>query len=681
MFEHKYIKLFGTQDEYVAARDGRQFLECATAAIIEDRTELNDRYQYSKRTTNNDDQIQGKYNSLDDMNHYGGLEIIWGYWGWKWEDLEYNGEILKGGHMIKLKTTYRYPQIYDGYRLQHINNLTSEVSTRLGKVWIGHFDNSNIISANNAFSYGVIIDKTMNTWNVESCVNMFISSSENFYNSGDNQMTDLYLTRPLMKSGPLFREYYEGYPKLHYHSIESFNIGIIDMINAPYIYIGNPPGQDIDNYQKYVQVVNDDALYTCYDYTYLKLGYQHIKRSSKHLYFDINYIGDQVVIIPQLSCPGDFTFKCSKKWKLCDSILTVPQYGIINIDDDTIDNYNYRQYDDDKDKFIFGYGTITFDQEYTGTDKYKCPTRYFKKHAINMFRDCSFYSVPQTYQVYREGYNIPTYCFNDLQDCIFEDLQSEQPIVMTGFENYDNLNLTFIDRKASYPSTVGNIVLHLSKSIDEPKTYGYIKQYNSTIQYSYIIRDSHIVLTGDQTDVPQNHILYVYLNNKYENSKVCLDPDGSNYRYVKFQQYGIVPDGSCELYSNKPITLASNWVNASYISDNCEEIHMKGLTLNYYPGDEEIHSKLNYIYFYLIDNTNLRIVEMPLCNYTSWWRFDKAQNLDIPSLIESIQRHKDAKKTIYGLTINRIVYDKLTEEQKSLITGYITSVAIYENEE
>lgn len=55
MFEHRYIKLFGTQDDYVAARDGRQFLECATAAITEDRTELNDRYQYSHRTTNSDD--------------------------------------------------------------------------------------------------------------------------------------------------------------------------------------------------------------------------------------------------------------------------------------------------------------------------------------------------------------------------------------------------------------------------------------------------------------------------------------------------------------------------------------------------------------------------------------------------------------------------------------------------
>lgn len=89
---------------------------------------------------------------------------------------------------------------------------------------------------------------------------------------------------------------------------------------------------------------------------------------------------------------------------------------------------------------------------------------------------------------------------------------------------------------------------------------------------------------------------------------------------------------------------------------------MKGLTINYYPGEESWHSKLNYIYFYLLDNTNLRIVEMPLCNYTSWWRFDKAQNLDVPSLIESLQRHKDANKGIYGLTINRIVYDKLTEE-------------------
>lgn len=31
--------------------------------------------------------------------------------------------------MIRLKTTSEYPQIYDGYRLQHINGLTSELGS------------------------------------------------------------------------------------------------------------------------------------------------------------------------------------------------------------------------------------------------------------------------------------------------------------------------------------------------------------------------------------------------------------------------------------------------------------------------------------------------------------------------------------------------------------------------
>lgn len=687
MFEHRYIKLFGTQDDYVAARDGRQFLECATAAITEDRTELNDRYQYSHRTTNSDDQRQGKYNSLDDINHYGGLEIIWGYWGWQWEDLEYNGQTLKGGHMIRLKTTSEYPQIYDGYRLQHINGLTSELGSSSQELKIGHFDNSNIISADNAFSYNVFLDKSVNTWNVESCVNMFMSSKDNFKTSGDNQMTDLYFTKPLMRSGPLFKGIYEGYPKLHYHSIEQFNVG---QINMSYTYIGNPPGQDVANNQQYVQVVNDDALNTCYDYQYMKFYYNSSLQGSKYLYFDVNYTGDQVVIIPvqeNSSYPFNFIFRCNKKWTLTPQqlgniksmpLISLRGMKVVDIDDATLDNYDYTQYDPNHS--IFGGNVqVTFVND---TNKYQSPERYFQKYAINMFRNCYLYDVPLTYQAYREGHNIPTYMFSDLAGCVFQNLQKESPIVMRGFENYDNLLLTFNDANASYiTKEPGNIVLHLSKSIDEPKTYGSIKQGSSSIRGSYIIRDSHIIITGNTVEPQTDGILKVYLNNKYENSKVCLDPDGETHRYVEFYQYGIIPDSQLELYSNKPVTLSTNWVDDSFISDNCEEIHMKGLTINYYPGEESWHSKLNYIYFYLLDNTNLRIVEMPLCNYTSWWRFDKAQNLDVPSLIESLQRHKDANKGIYGLTINRIVYDKLTEEQKAFVKSCANTVAIYENEE
>lgn len=172
MFPHKYIKLYNTQEDWQQALDNREFEEVAVAAILEGRDTTPDMYQYSIRTTNNDNERLGPYNALDPINYFGGLEIIWGYWGWKWVDITYNGEVLHGGRFDAIKDTTEYPEILDGYRLQHINSLTAN-TPKVKKV--GHFDASNIISASNAFSANVTEINTFDYPKLQNASNMFVN--------------------------------------------------------------------------------------------------------------------------------------------------------------------------------------------------------------------------------------------------------------------------------------------------------------------------------------------------------------------------------------------------------------------------------------------------------------------------------------------------------------------------
>ena len=148
IMEHKYIRTFSTEEDYQEALENRELEEAVVSAIIGDRDETPDEYQYSVRTTNNDNEVLGKFNHEDPIKYFGGLEIIWGYWGWRWYDVEYDGETLHGGQFDPIKDTTTYPEINDGYRLQHIDNLIA----RTPKVTeVGYFDASNVVSAQSAF--------------------------------------------------------------------------------------------------------------------------------------------------------------------------------------------------------------------------------------------------------------------------------------------------------------------------------------------------------------------------------------------------------------------------------------------------------------------------------------------------------------------------------------------------
>ena len=174
--EHKYIKLYDSQDEQQS--DEVNYEECCYYIIKNPNAGLDNEatYQYSIRTTNNDNEKLGHYYSVETPDVWSGLEIIWGYFGWEWIDYEWNEETLKGGNLFLKISTNTVRTIPDGNRLQHINNF---LGSQDNITHIETFDNSNIISAmtlngyrDNSTVRQLILD--ISDWNnVENAKGMF----------------------------------------------------------------------------------------------------------------------------------------------------------------------------------------------------------------------------------------------------------------------------------------------------------------------------------------------------------------------------------------------------------------------------------------------------------------------------------------------------------------------------
>lgn len=139
--EHKYINLYDTQEEYEADKSRYEEVNYSIVKSPEATEDNYSEYQYSTRTTNNDNEVMAKYWPIEQPNVYAGLEIIWGYFGWEWIDFEWNSETLKGGNFYQVKPMTVVKSIPDGNRLQHINNFLYNLHN-INEV--EYFDTSNI---------------------------------------------------------------------------------------------------------------------------------------------------------------------------------------------------------------------------------------------------------------------------------------------------------------------------------------------------------------------------------------------------------------------------------------------------------------------------------------------------------------------------------------------------------
>lgn len=188
ILKHKWIKLYNSSEEQQQDYEAGNYTECCYWIIKDpNANESNElTYQYSIRTTNNDNEKLGHYYSVEETDNWSGLEIIWGYFGWEFIDYEYEGEQLLGGNFFEKITTSEVRSITDGDRLQHINNfLGSQNSITV----INTFDNSNIISAMNLNGYRPTdtnrqLTCHINDWeNVKNAQGMFQNTQVTFDNN------------------------------------------------------------------------------------------------------------------------------------------------------------------------------------------------------------------------------------------------------------------------------------------------------------------------------------------------------------------------------------------------------------------------------------------------------------------------------------------------------------------
>lgn len=151
--EHKYIRLYDTEAEYETDKDTYEEVCYSIVKSIEATEDNYSEYQYSTRTTNNDNEVKGKYWDMETPNIYAGLKIIWGYFGWTETTIELLEETLQGGNFYDTgKVMSVVKSIPDGDTLQHIDYflyyLTGPNSNSVVKE-IQTFDTDNIKSAMN----------------------------------------------------------------------------------------------------------------------------------------------------------------------------------------------------------------------------------------------------------------------------------------------------------------------------------------------------------------------------------------------------------------------------------------------------------------------------------------------------------------------------------------------------
>lgn len=148
-----FIGYANTEQEFQNKIDNREFIEAAYFVVPIDTDNPLNEYYPSIRTTNNDNEVFLYYHDTDVLKTYFSLEIVWGYYGWEWVDYTYGDQTLKGGNFYQLRPMTKVKHIDDGYRLQHINNFLSKI-TDSDVTRVEDFDTSALISAQNAFNTG-----------------------------------------------------------------------------------------------------------------------------------------------------------------------------------------------------------------------------------------------------------------------------------------------------------------------------------------------------------------------------------------------------------------------------------------------------------------------------------------------------------------------------------------------
>lgn len=145
-----YFGIYNTEEEYNQDLENRkeELNEAFFGVIINNDTSAPDKYQYSTRTTNNDNEILGSYNNNDSLVQASFYPTVFGVLGWMNTVVEYEEKQLEGGYFTNYVTTYEIPYAIDTWKLKNIDYFLYYLP-EVNK--IAEIDLSNVVTANYAF--------------------------------------------------------------------------------------------------------------------------------------------------------------------------------------------------------------------------------------------------------------------------------------------------------------------------------------------------------------------------------------------------------------------------------------------------------------------------------------------------------------------------------------------------
>lgn len=712
MFPHKYIKLYNTQDDWQQALDNHELEEVAVAAILESRDTTPDKYQYSIRTTNKDNERLGPYNALDPINYFGGLEIIWGYWGWKWKDITYNGETLHGGHFDNIKDTTAYPAIMDGYRLQHIDGLT--ISTpRVTEV--GYFDASNVVSAQNAFSQYVTKINTFDYPKLKNIKFMFHTISSTLAQSDNVLNFPEVLDASNFCSNTVF---------LYTTSNFAINFGKVQELALPnnIRLNGNQPiytkegSIDINKYFK--------GLENCYDYSKLQDSRNIDSASTSYTANKYNfkleptYKGTEILKVPSFGPKSSFKYNGQATFistgyqgNICYNSLIVARKTRTGVPSQSQqESTSYQKYveqglniDDFKNIIIENPGG--FLAGFCFKDNEQLPF-YKKLNSAIMYSYCYFKNMTIEFDC-TEGFYYPNSentkkYYTEFFDCYFDNcnitlkniLNSDNinfsrvdfkcPPVKLGFQDTKSLSdcsinfkkstiedidgVTFENCGIKATTNLSNCIVKMSAT-NAPswETYGNVS--NTSFIGTYRINKQQLSLLGGE--LSNINIDYYY----YSIRIVAQSGDYSSVTITNLTEYAGNMTGK---EVKTPILKGSaTYQKVLYNPESVQEINYQELICNINGTESTTNNKdLN-----LSSNTVLTKI-----NLGQGWRtlrIDHAKLVDKDSLYQSIVRREFVPTSSSGngeLWLHRDVWSQYTDEEKTFIQSKFDIVKVIEDE-
>lgn len=639
VLQHQYIRLYNTEEEYNNDKTRPQeicYSDIKDNNITEDDAK---EYQYSIRTTNNDNLIKGKYYDTDDIRLDAGLEIVWGYFGWRWTDFELNGEILKGGNFVQSRAMNTVKYIVDSNRLQHINDFLKYVPN-VKK--IEEFDISTIKSASYLCN---IEDRTMAftvpafLFNLNNIINtndtLFYFNSSNVNIICEAEILQLHnivvLNHPIFNAG---NSGIKGITKIEFGKLTNW----IDEIN----YVLYPCTKNIINKQLTSEI--EKAIVNNTD----------IISGIENVVF--NYDNDDNVIKYPIYANSITNIKpinfVDNKWNGYFNFLNGIGDYELNIDL-SVPLHTYRY-------FFNCYFSIQGNIYITVkniTPENKC---YVKSQNF--------------YLIYKSDYNI--------NDAIIQKFDiGEQDDNNKTYLNYNSDNL--FEFENSYPtlhivSTFNNFLFNFTKaSIDL-----YIKYINTSVINLYYKNGANnninidITIETDNQDISSNTINFVnqdFLYNTFSLNCPHLNNNKPLYVYANYITLRnlsndiIIKDGIyANIYTNSDnVTIDCNLSNnTSSINNNVKNIIF---------GENCVS-----VWYFEITVLNIETITITNTMYYENLKIDKITDITKKDIFYNMIYTKcdNRSKTLY---INTVLYNSYTDEERNNIISKWESINIITN--